>query len=100
MNQETSNGPAGRLLPAAPCSAVFESENLMAVTSPCGHTVPIERAMEGPDRYCCPICGMRYHVEQDPPKVYPSGFIMPGNRHVVIESQSNLPTYPPNEKAQ
>jgi hypothetical protein len=36
-------------------------------------------------------------TEQDPPKVYPSGFIMPGNRHVVIESQSNLPTYPPNK---
>lgn len=79
-----------------PCSAVFESEYLMAITSPCGHTVPIERAMEGTDRYCCPVCGMRYHVEQDPPKVYPSGFVMPGNRHVVIESQSNLPLCPPN----
>ena len=77
----------------SPGSAVFESEHLMAVTSPCGHTVPIEQAMEGPDRYCCPLCGMRYHIDQDPPEVYPSGFIMPGNRHVVIESQSNLPIH-------
>jgi hypothetical protein len=77
--------------------AMFESENLMAITSPCGHTVPIERAIEGCDRYCCPVCGMRYRVEQEPAKRYPSGFVMPGDRHIVIEPQSNLPLHPPND---
>lgn len=72
-------------------SAVFESENLMSITSPCGHEVPIEHAMEGPDRFCCPICGLRYHVEQAPPTVYASGFVMPGKRSIVLDAQPNLP---------
>lgn len=71
--------------------AVFESENLMAITGPCGHSVPVERAMNGRDRWVCPVCGMGYHVEQDPPTVYKSGFIMPGKRHVIVEAQTNLP---------
>ena len=71
-------------------NAVFESENFMSITSPCGHTVPIEKAIDGAG-YCCPICGLRYHVEQDPAKVYPNGFVMPGDRRLVIEAQSSLP---------
>jgi DNA-directed RNA polymerase subunit RPC12/RpoP len=96
MMTDIETRAAERRSRAASCSAVFESENLMSIRGPCGHEVAIERAIEDKDRYACPICGLRYRVEQDPPKVYPSGFIMPGNRHVVIEAQSNLPTCPPN----
>jgi hypothetical protein len=69
----------------------------MSITGPCGHAVPIEQAIEDVDRYACPVCGMRYHIQQDPPAVYPSGFVMPGNRHIVIEAQGNLPACPPND---
>lgn len=65
--------------------AVFASENLMAITGPCGHTVPIEQAMDGRDRYKCPVCNLRFHVHRDPPIIYPSGFIMPGKGRVVVD---------------
>ena len=72
-------------------NAVFASENLMAITGRCGHSVPIEDAMEGRDHFACPVCGLRWHIVQEPAKRYPSGFIMPGDRKEVIDAQANLP---------
>lgn len=82
-------------------AAVFASENLMAITGPCGHAVPFEDAFEAIDRYHCPTCGMRYRIEQEPPEVYPSGFVMPGDRKLVIDecrSQRDLEAMTDNQK--
>ena len=37
------------------------------------------------------MCGMRWHMVQDPPTVHPSGWVEPGNRRMVIERQIHLP---------
>jgi hypothetical protein len=70
---------------------MMASRDLMAISMRCGHVVPIEDATEGQDKYFCPICGLRFHVEQDPPKRYPNGFVIPGDRHIVIDAQGKSP---------
>jgi hypothetical protein len=72
-------------------SPVFESDDMCAITAACGHTVPLEHAFVERDKYECPICGLRWRVDQEPPTILQSGFVMPGKRTVVIEEQSNLP---------
>jgi hypothetical protein len=62
-----------------------------SVRQPCGHTVALEEAWLAVDRFECPVCGCRWRVDQDPPVVYPSGFVMPGKRTVRVEDQPNLP---------
>ena len=61
------------------------------ITQPCGHTADFEEVCLAPDHFNCPICGLRWKVTTGPVQVYPSGFVAPGDRKVVIEAQSNLP---------
>jgi len=63
----------------------------MSVTGPCGHEADFDAAWAGRDRYACPTCGLRWHVTTGPVEVYPSGFVMPGKRTVVVEAQRGLP---------
>ena len=74
-------------LAAPPCSPVFASADMCAVSGPCGHIVPLDDAWLARDRYVCPVCGLRWRVDQAQPEVYPSGFVMPGKRTVVIEKE-------------
>jgi len=83
---ETSSQIGKGLADSAGSPSVFCS-----VRQPCGHTVALEDAWISKDHYECPLCGVRWHVDQEPPTIYPSGFVMPGKRSVVVEKQSNLP---------
>jgi hypothetical protein len=35
------------------------------------------------DDFVCPTCDLWWGIEQEPPTVYSSGFVMPGKRRVV-----------------
>lgn len=70
----------------------FSGSVYCAVSGPCGHVVEMDDAWEARDRFACPVCGLRWRVDQSPPTVYDSGFIMPGKRIVRIQPQPNLPT--------
>jgi hypothetical protein len=65
--------------------------DLFTITHPCGHVTSFDDACYKRDHFRCGICGLNWHMQQDPPIVYPSGWIMPGKRHVVIEPQGDLP---------
>ena len=83
--------------PAMSCSEVFESENMMSVTSSCGHTAPIEKVMISTDKYKCPVCGLAYHVEHGKPTVLKNGFVIPGDKRIIVDDTGNgqCPQPPP-----
>ncbi len=58
---------------------------MIKITGECGHTVDFDAAWIGKDRFLCPVCRLEWHVEQDAPEVMDSGFVMPGERRVVID---------------
>lgn len=66
---------------------------MFTLNQPCGHVVDFDDAFERRDHFACPLCGLRYHVEQAPATVTKTGFIMPGERKLVIDSQPNLPLF-------
>lgn len=63
------------------------------IKHPCGHESSFDDACQKMDHFACPVCGLRWHMEQSAPIQHPSGWIEPGKRTLVIESQMELPTY-------
>ena len=101
MNEAKTNRDTQAASTPAQCSAVFESENLMSVTSACGHTAPIEKVMISTDKYKCPVCGLAYHVEHGKPTVLKNGFVMPGEKRIIVDDNGNRQcTRPPEEHLQ
>lgn len=62
---------------------------------PCGHESSFADGCISRDVFGCPTCGLRWRVVQAPPKQWPSGWIEPGKRTVVIDAQMDLPTLTP-----
>jgi DNA-directed RNA polymerase subunit RPC12/RpoP len=58
------------------------------VCGPCGHLVDFEESCIARDEFNCPVCGLQWGVDQEPPTVLPNGFIMPGKRTVVTRKQN------------
>jgi hypothetical protein len=58
------------------------------VCGPCGHLVDFEESCIARDEFNCPVCGLQWGIDQDPPRVMPNGFIMPGDRTVVVRGQN------------
>jgi hypothetical protein len=56
------------------------------IKGPCGHEADIDRFCFAQPKgtFKCPICGKSFQVVQEPPTVYPSGFIMPGKRSIQL----------------
>ena len=77
-----SDAPTGSSPP------VYEGVGL---THPCGHWSSHDDACLEVDRFCCPECGLRWHMRQDPPIRHRSGWIEPGKRTLVIETELELP---------
>jgi len=59
---------------------------------PCGHASSFDDGCVTRDHFACPVCGLRWRVDQAPPIQHPSGWIEPGKRTRVIEPQMELPT--------
>lgn len=62
----------------------------MGLVHPCGHASDFEDGCIKRDHFRCPSCGLRWHMEQAPPIQYPSGYIAPGKRTLVIDQQQEL----------
>lgn len=75
--------------------AILKSEQMCSVSGPCGHESPLEQAWQSRDHYQCPQCGLGWYFVQAPARILPSGFVIPGERTLVIEPQRNLPLQQP-----
>lgn len=58
---------------------------------PCGHESSFADGCLSRDRFACPTCGLNWRMVQDPPTVYPSGWVMPGKRRLELLPQMTLP---------
>jgi len=57
------------------------------ITHPCKHTHSLDESLAGATSrhgFLCPTCGCRWVVEVQPARRLESGFIMPGDRRVVV----------------
>ena len=68
----------------------INNPDMMGVTGPCGHSSPFDDAFVRRDEFRCPTCFMVWRIEVGKPTVLRSGFVMPGNRRVVIEPKTEM----------
>lgn len=59
----------------------------MTINHPCGHEADFDASVIARDRFQCPACGLRWRVRTAPPRLLPSGFVMPGDRAIEIEAR-------------
>jgi hypothetical protein len=69
----------------------------MNITHPCGHDADFESSCIERDRFRCPACGLRWRVRTGPARLLPSGFVMPGDRSIEIESRT-IPKLTPEKR--
>jgi hypothetical protein len=62
------------------------------ITCRCGFEDSFDAFVAGlpPKQFRCPKCGLHTEIQDAPPTVYPSGFVMPGPRRIAILKEGKV----------